>query len=541
MSLDQEIRAAKAERDRLIAQVAAKQKISESEVKQQLASSSASSSSASSLGEGTLNKHIVHAQLPVLNQSEQIKLAASAGISSGKQILQNGVNILEQEDQKIDLDTYRRMRYQFGTNLKAFGDSSLKNGVDSGSSGGILGGASSSIDNLTTGMNQAFGATSTLIAENLKPVSSFMGSTLGTMTGIIENPIGTLNDLPNTLGQLMDRTNPRLRSKLEMSLQKFNIDKLAEVPKSIVASVEQFAQTLKGIIATPVRMVTDLYYGAMGILDKINTFINSLFNNIQVFVNNVIDIIFPGLMDFLNSLLNFGSKISGLVSSFGVNNLLGGALNQAMSFASNLKMLTVNPTSLLFSQLPDGISKGMYNFQDPQALIQKYLPPKFGSFLNNAGGISGFGRGGNMGFGFGQILGGMKAGVLTGVLDTFGSQLSIINPLFKRTMHDVQSHQYYVEQMALAGGTKYNISSVGERVLNQPRTRVNKAATPDNSDPVVAPQVNYFSRNKLEQELTDAKAEKAKLVSQVAKQKGISEAEVNRQLNSESPTIKLGD
>jgi len=534
MSLEQEIREAKAERDKLIAQVAAKQNISQDAVKQQLASgtpTNSSSASSSSGGEAVLNRHLIHAQLPVLNQAEQIKLAASSGASSGKQILQNGVNLLEQGDDKIDLDTYRRMRFQFGTNLKAFGDSSLKTGLN---------GAANQIDSLTSGVNQVFGATSTLIAQNLMPVSSFMGSTLGTLTGVMNNPVGTLNDLPNMLGNLMDRTNPRLRGKLEMSLQKFNIDKLAEVPKSLVASVEQFAQTVQGIIATPMRMISDLYYGAMGIMDKITTFINSLFNNVQMFVNNVVDIIFPGLMEFLSSLLNFGGKIGGLLSSFGVNNMLGGALNQAMSFASNIGKLTANPTTLLFSQLPDGISKGMHNFQDPQALIQKFIPPKFGSFLNNVGGISGFGRGGNMGLNLGQVLGGMKAGVLTGILDTFGSQLSILNPILNRTMHDVQSYEYYTEQMALKGGTTYNISTVGDRILNQPRTRVNREATADLSDPPVAPLVNYASRNKLEQQISDAKAERANLVSQVAKQRGISEAEVNRQLASGSPTINTG-
>jgi hypothetical protein len=356
----------------------------------------------------------------------------------------NGVNLQGQ----INEDVYRRIKTQYA-NLY------IGLGVDT---------VGSTLQGITGDISQTTNAAATQINEALKPVSSFIGSTLGTLTGIMADPIGGTLNLPNTIGYMMDRVNPSLKAKYTATYAKYNIDKLAEMPGQLFGSAQQLVRSVDKITSLPIGIINDIYKGYTQLIGQMNDFINSLFEILQTFFNSILDSLFPGLTQFLTQLTEFANQIGGIAQIFGAQTQVLGFTNQIIQGANQLNSFIQNPLDLAFAYAPEQLSQGLYALQNPQALINQYLPPELSQYFAQISSITGFGFNGNMGYGLQSVLQGFQNGVLSGILQGFATQFSILAPLF--TGQSIASSSYTNEAgTRTTQGIAYNVDKTGGQVI----------------------------------------------------------------------------
>ena len=314
----------------------------------------------------------------------------------------------------IDERTYKTLKYQYANMYVKTALGEAANNID-------LAG-----DNATATIDRA----SESLVKTFKPVSSFVGSTLYTLTGMRKNPIGAVTDLPNTVGSLLDGVNPGFRAKLNSTWNKYNVEKLAEMPGQLFGNIQQMVQTIDGILAVPIGLVNDLYRGFMELVGKLNDFVNKIFEGISKALNSVIDGLFPGLTDFLAQAAAFTNQIGQISSAFAGINQITQFTNQLTTGINQINSIIQNPLDLAFAYAPPQLSQGLYTLQNPQAIINQFLPPQLSEAFANISKITGFGFNGNMGFGLESVLEGLQGGVLASILQGYATQFSILSPLF---------------------------------------------------------------------------------------------------------------
>jgi hypothetical protein len=358
----------------------------------------------------------------------------------------NGVNLQGQ----VNDDIYKRLKYQYANLYVA---------TAVGGAANTLGGAS---ENISKSLNSA----SRNITETLKPVSSFIGSTLYTLTSVLNDPLGSVtSDLPNTVGSMMDKLNPSLKGKYQATFKKFNIDKLSEMPGQLFGSIQQFVRSVDGILSVPVGLISDIYRGLMDLISQVSDFINSIFEMVTKFVTNIIDQLLPGVLDFLTALTDFANQIGGITSIFSGSNQILGFTNQLISGANQLNSFIQNPLDLAFSLAPQGISQNLYLLQNPQQIINQYLPPELSEYTQKLSSITGFGFNGNMGFGLGSVLQGLQNGVLSSILQGFSTQFSILAPIFTGASVTPQTYPNQAGTVSVPGGPSYNVDNTGSQIV----------------------------------------------------------------------------
>ena len=380
----------------------------------------------------------------------------------------NGVN---NPNLKPDLATTNRFRYQFANLYIATGVSAV---------GGALDGATGSIQ---SGLQSA----SSKIAEVCKPVSLFMGSTLGTLTQVMKDPIGSVFSLPNTIGMMLDQTNPNFKAKFDATYKKFQLDKIAEFPKNLFGSIFQIAQMIDKALAIPLSFVEDLYQGLMDIFEDINEFINDMFKLVQEFFMSMISSLlgeFAVVLEFLNQVTAFANQLGGIITIFAGANQFTGILNNVIGAANSINGILQNPLNLVTSFLPNEVTQGLYALQNPESLINQFLPPEIGNVFAQISQVTGFGFNGNMGQGLGSVLEGLRGGVITSILEGFATQFSILAPLFTAGNNpDPKSYEYQSEKVSTADGTEYDINPTtgGQYKTAKQAPKANYATTESSS------------------------------------------------------------
>lgn len=361
---------------------------------------------------------------------------------------------------KIDDNVYKQLKYQYSNLYVATGAGLVTSGISSATSG------------ITGAIDQA----SQAISDALKPVSGFMGATLYSLTNVMRDPLGSLNDLPNTIGPILDAISPTLRSKFQGTYQSFNLGKIAELPNQIVGSIMSFAGLLDQILAIPVQLISDLYAGLMEIMQIISDAVNAIFDSIQQFLINIIDDLLPGLTDFLSQLSVFAGQIGGIASIFGGANAITGFTNNLLNFSNTLNGVLQSPLDYAFALLPASVSEGLYNLQNPQQILNNFLGqfPEINNTLGKISSITGFGLNGNMGYGLQSVLQGLQGGVLASIMNGFARQFSIIAPLFSGISNST-STTYSNSTMSFGapGGTQYDKGRHGANIVQTPSNQPN--------------------------------------------------------------------
>lgn len=314
----------------------------------------------------------------------------------------------------MDAQTYRSLKYKYANMYVRT----------------ALGEATTNIDRFGDNAVATIDRASQELVKTFQPVSSFVGSTLYTLTGMMKNPIGTVADLPNTVGAMMDQLNPQFRTNLTATWQKYNVQKLAEMPGQLFGNIQQMVKTIDGILAVPIGLVNDLYRGFMELVGKLNDFVNKIFDGISKAIDSIIDGLFPGLTDFLAQAAAFTNQIGQISSAFAGVNQITQFTNQLTSGINQINSIIQNPLDLAFAYAPPQLSQGLYALQNPQAVINQFLPPELSQAFSQISKITGFGFNGNMGFGLESVLEGLQGGVLASILQGFATQFSILSPIF---------------------------------------------------------------------------------------------------------------
>lgn len=297
-------------------------------------------------------------------------------------------------------------------------------------------GITGSLRGLSQDIGVGLGAAAESITDALKPVSTSLGSVLGTLTGVLKDPLGALELVPRAVGSLIERVNPTFAAQLEGSFKKIKLDTLANLPRQIVGSLSNLVSIVDGIITLPIILLSDLYNGLLEVLDLIADIIDSFINQIIGFFWNILfgeDGLLPigDLLEFLEALSELASEIGGLTTLFfGPNTIAGYAFN-VQSYASMLGGYLTNPRSALLTFLPSSITKplsqGLYVLRNPEFFISQIMPPEINALLGRLGDLAGFGYNGNMGYGLQNLLNNLRGGVLSSILNNFKNQYPILN------------------------------------------------------------------------------------------------------------------
>jgi hypothetical protein len=379
-------------------------------------------------------------------------------------------NSLNVKPGNIDANTYRALKYQYANMYIA-------------TSLGKVGG---SIDTAGTNITNSLDQATNKLTETLKPVSSFVGNTLGALTGVMKNPLGAVTLIPTAIGGIMDEINPQLKQKLNSTYEKNNTQKLSELPGQVFGNIQQLVKIADGILSVPIGLIGDTYRGFLELMGKINDFINKIMAGIQKAFNSIIDGLFPGLTDFLNQAAAFTNQIGQIATVFGGINQITQFTNQLTTGLTQFNAFVQNPLNLAFAYAPPQVSQNLYLLQNPQQIINNFLPPQLSEAFAQISSVTGFGFNGNMGYGLQSVLQGLQGGVLSGILQGFATQFSILSPLFgagQAVSPTTDTFSNQTSTITTPDGTTYN-TSAGTRVIAQTTPpKPNYGAPPQTATP----------------------------------------------------------
>lgn len=263
---------------------------------------------------------------------------------------------------------------------------------------------------------------SSVLEEGLKPVSSFIGSTLLNLTGMQEDSLGTKFDLPQTLGSMLEKFNPSIRAKFKSTYESFNASKLGEMPSQLVGNAKQLTENAalsgqsgsggaaSGVanVATKIPLpqgLQDANRGLEDLVGKANEFVTDAIESLQKQLQNLVKLVPKELTQLLGNTDQFAGQIEGLTKQFGGIEQLKGVTDKLN--LGNLDFNNILKTDPLKSLESLGASFG--NFGDIGQLS---------SFLKDnplqaisQGGLANLGDLGNLG-GLGDLKG-LTSGILS--------------------------------------------------------------------------------------------------------------------------------
>jgi hypothetical protein len=293
---------------------------------------------------------------------------------------------------------------------------------------------SGGIDQGVEGLSDGLDAVSKDLNELFKPVSTALGSTLGTLTGMAKDPLGSVTALPRTLADVVERVSPKFAATIEASYKKIKLDNLAHIPTQVMGGIKNLMTAADALLALPLQIVSDLYQGLMDIMKSISDAVDQIISMVINFFfgpGGLLDSILPisQIMAFLEAISELASEIGGIAGTFLSSNPISGFANSVQGYASQVGSILQNPTDLITSYMPEQVTQGLYAIRNPQTLVNQILPPELSEKFATLSKITGFGFNGNMGFGFESVLEGLKGGVISSILTNFAKQYKILTPL----------------------------------------------------------------------------------------------------------------
>ena len=174
-----------------------------------------------------------------------------------------------------------------------------------------------------------------ILEDGLKPVSSFIGSTLLKLTGLQEDSLGSKFDLPSTLSSMLEKTNPQLHAKFKSTYESFNAQKLSEMPSQLYGNAKQLAENSEegkkqsgGKSINLPQGLQDTYRGLEDLVGKANDFVSDAVESLQKQLQNVNKLIPKELTQLLGNTSQFTGQIEGLTSQFANIEQLKGITDQ---------------------------------------------------------------------------------------------------------------------------------------------------------------------------------------------------------------------
>lgn len=321
----------------------------------------------------------------------------------------------------VNIDIYRRLRFQYSTIYAKTASESSKTS-----------------ESVTAGLNEE-GVTneepavksgfSDKLKDMLKPVSSFIGSTTGNVTGLLKSPMGSELSLPKTLQAMMNDTNPGLAAKYETCYKKCCTEKLGEMPSTLLGNIQQMIKATSSGQPVPANLIVDIYHGAMDPLKSIRELSENVSLMLETLFNNILRNNFPDVGILLDSIVEFSDQLSGLTNTFSGLEQINTLTDQLQTYTDQLDDFTRNPFEAVTSYLPSD-SLGGFSYQNSDRFFEKFIPPDIKKGLDKLQDSSGFNSSGKLGFGLDKYLKGVRGGTLSGIMEGYATQFSMLAPLF---------------------------------------------------------------------------------------------------------------
>jgi hypothetical protein len=297
-----------------------------------------------------------------------------------------------------------------------------------------IGSVSTRLDSVNTTLTNSLSRFSDTIRKALEPISDFTGSTLGTLTGVLKDPLGS-NGLGNVVTNLLNNVSPGYGNKVNGTITNLNLQALANFPKQLFSSADHLITAVDNILAIPLNLLAQVYYGYLDIMKSISKLLSNIMNGFTQFILDFLDSIIPiqSILDLLNQVSTLSNQIGGIATTFlGVNQITGFA-NQVINFSSQIGGILNNPLDLVVSVLPEQVDQYIFLVNNPQQIINQFLPPELSQSFAKISSMTGFGFNGNMGFGFQSVLQGLQGGVIRSILTNYAAQYNILAPLVAGT------------------------------------------------------------------------------------------------------------
>ena len=272
---------------------------------------------------------------------------------------------------------------------------------------------------------------SEIISKNLEPTSDFMGSTLGTLTGILANPLGPQSGLGNVATNLLNNVSPGFGDKVNGSIQNLNLENMVNLPTQLFSSADHMITAVDNILAIPLSLMAEVYYGYMAIMKSLSKLLSGLMNSFQKLFMSFLDSIIPisTILGLLSQISTLSNQIGGISTTFLGANQITQYSNDLISYSQQFGGFLNNPLDLIVSKLPTDVTNAINVLENPQQLINDFLPPQLSKSFATISKMTGFGFNGNMGFGFESVLQGVQGGVIRSIVGNYAQQYDILAPL----------------------------------------------------------------------------------------------------------------
>lgn len=310
--------------------------------------------------------------------------------------------------------------------------------------GSALTSVSNQVGKISDSITDSLSRVSDTIRKTFEPISDFMGSTIGTISGVLSNPLGPNSGLGNIATNLLNNVSPGYGDKVNNTLKAYGVDTLVNLPQTIFSSVDHLITAVDNILAIPLQMLAEVYYGLMDIMKSISDLISNVMNAFQQFIMDFLDSIIPiksilGLLDQITSLAN---QIGGIAGTFLGANPITGFTQQITQFSRNIGSVLSNPMSYVIRALPPEVTNAINLIQTPQNILNNFLPPQLSEAFSTISRMTGFGFNGNMGYGFESVLQGLQGGALRSILTKFAAQYNVLGPLLAGSGNNNQTPAY---------------------------------------------------------------------------------------------------
>jgi hypothetical protein len=312
---------------------------------------------------------------------------------------------------------------------------------------GVTGG----LDTFTSSVTGNIDKFSLQIRKNLEPFSEYVGSTLGTLTGIIEDPTGP-NGLGNVATKLLNKVSPGSGDKINNLNKNLNLQAISRFPGQMMAGIDHILTGLRNLLSVPLNILSEIYFGYQAIMQSISKMINGVMESFSQLLLNFLDSIIPimSLLELLDAISTLASQIGDIAGAFNVTAITD-VTDQLTSFTDTFTNIVKNPLDFGASFLPPSVSGFLGDLQNPQALIEsflpeqvtgfidgiqnpnnlikQFLPPEMANGFDKLADMTGFGYHNNLGIGFKSVLEGTQRSVLQDVVASFDGKLGALGPI----------------------------------------------------------------------------------------------------------------
>ena len=366
------------------------------------------------------------------------------------------------------------------------------NGISLGPSN-VAGGIDKLSDSITSGLD----GLSKQLQVNTEPFSEYVGSTLATLTGVLNDPLGP-NGLGNVATKLINSVSPSLGEKINGLNQSLNMEALARFPKQMASGLDHIMTGIGNLLAVPLNILTNIYNGFQAILQSISKLISNITKSFTKLLMDFLDSIIPinSILGLLSSISSIAGKIGNIAGAFNIGAITNitsqitgftdqftSALSNPLDFASSLLPSSVgsvltnlqNPENFIQGLLPEQLQGFVGGIQNPESLLKSLLPPDLRNGFDQIAEMTGFGYQGNAGWGFKKALDGTQGTALSNIMSNFNDKLGVVAPLLAGQPETPEGHTPQLN----AG---HNVSGYNEaRRVNRNQYESSEKINPDGS------------------------------------------------------------